>query len=409
MSETVTRVTRAPGLRCGPLAGWTERLDPTGSLGRVPGRRTARTTAAAVLAFVAADSLHTSSTPVLAPLTALLVARLTTYETVTSSVDRVVSVVAGVVVAVALTSVVGLTWWSLGAAIGLSLVLAQLLRLGANRLEVPISAMIVLAVGGDEHQAVGRVVETLVGAAVGVGVSLVVAPPLQVRPAADALRELAGGLAGVLRGLAADLRGDWDRAAADRWLDQARALGPAVAHADRALAQAEQSARLHPRGGVARQASPRLRTGLSGLEHGYVALRSLCRALLDRTYWVPEPGQAYDPRAREALALALEEAADAVTAVGAHAAGTPGDGAEEALQARRVSLRLRRDQLSALLHVDPVHDEAAWQQHGALLASVDRLRVEIDAAAAVPPAGPGPLHGRQALRRALVPASRSTS
>jgi hypothetical protein len=406
MSETSTRAT---GQLPGPLARWTERLDPTGSLGRVPGRRTARTTAAAVLAFVVADALHTSPQPVLAPLTALLVARLTTYETVTSSVDRVVSVVAGVVVAVTLASVVGLTWWSLGAAIALSLVLGQLLRLGSNRLEVAISAMIVLAVGGNEHQAVGRVVETLVGAAVGVGVSLVVAPPLQVRPAAEALTDLSGGLAEVLRGLATDLRADWDRVAADRWLDRARALGPAVGRADRALDQAEQSARLHPRGGVARSASPRLRTGLSGLEHGYVALRSLCRALLDRTYWVPEQGQAYDPRAREALALVLEEAADAVTAVGAYAAGAPGDGADEALQARRVSLRLRRDELSALLHVDPVHDEAAWQQHGALLASIDRLRVEIDAAAAAPPVDAGPLHGRQALRRALVPASRSTS
>jgi hypothetical protein len=371
---------------------------------RLPGRRTSRTTAAAVLAFVVAERLHTSPEPVLAPLTALLVARMTTYETVTSSVDRVLSVVAGVLVAVGLASVVGLTWWSLGAAIGLSLVLGQLLRLGPNLLEVPISAMIVLAVGGDEQQALGRVIETLVGAAVGVGVSLVVAPPLQVRPAAEALADLADGMSGVLRGLATDLRGQWTREAADRWLERSRAQGAAVARADRALVQAEQSARLHPRGSVAREASPRLRTALSGLEHGSVALRSLCRALLDRTYWVQTPDQAYGESAREALARALEEAADAFRAVGAHAVAPFGEEAAR-LAAHRDALRERRDAVSGLLVVDPAHDEPAWQQHGALLASLDRLRVELDAATAPPPPWrrePGPLQPRPALRRVLV-------
>ena len=45
----------------------------------------------------------------------------------------------------------------------------------------------------------------------------------------------------------------------------------------------------------------------------------------------------------------------------------------------------RRDRLGALLLVDPHVDPAAWQQHGALLAAVDRLRVEI-AAAEIDPA-----------------------
>ena len=34
-----------------------------------------------------------------------------------------------------------------------------------------------------------------------------------------------------------------------------------------------------------------------------------------------------------------------------------------------------------MLAVDPLVDEAAWSQHGSLLAAVDRLRVEIAAAA----------------------------
>lgn len=75
------------------------------------------------------------------------------------------------------------------------------------------------------------------------------------------------------------------------------------------------------------------------------------------------------------------EATEAFCAVGAFAAG-PGAAAEPGLDDRRQSRWFHRDQLSTLLLVDPLHDEAAWQQRDALLASIDRLRVEIDAVAA---------------------------
>ena len=378
--------------------------------GRLPGLRTAKTTTAAVLAFLAADALTTTPAPVLAPLTALLVVQLTTYDTLTSGVERVVSVLAGVLVAVGLATVVGLTWWSLGLAVGASLVIGLLLRLGPNLLEVPISAMIVLALGGGAEQAEGRVVETLIGAAVGVAVNLLVAPPLHVRPASDALAGLADAMAAVVRGLADELRYGWSREAADRWLGEARGLARVVARADSTLARAEQSGRFNPRGSLARAAQPRLRTGLSGLEHGYVVLRSLCRALLDRAYYVPVGEQSFSSPAREALAHALDEVADLMVGVGVHTGGT-GDDDQSRRQLLEGLERLRqsRDRLSRLLLVDPVHDEAAWQQHGALLADVDRLRVELAAAVALPsqswPSRPVPPRLRRGLRRSLVPRS----
>ena len=63
------------------------------------------------------------------------------------------SVVAGVGLAVLLSIAVGLSWWSLGLLIGLSLVVGQVLRLGDNLLEVPISAMLVLGVGAASARA----------------------------------------------------------------------------------------------------------------------------------------------------------------------------------------------------------------------------------------------------------------
>ncbi len=95
--------------------------------------------------------------------------------------------------------------------------LGQLLRLGQHLLEVPIRAMIVLAVGG-AGQTAGRIWETLIGAGVGIAVNAVLAAPLHVQPTADALDELSERIAAFVRDLAAQLRREWSRSAAERWL-----------------------------------------------------------------------------------------------------------------------------------------------------------------------------------------------
>ncbi|MGC9665466.1 FUSC family protein [Planosporangium sp. 12N6] len=355
--------------------------------GRVPGLRTAKTTLAAVLAYVVADAVGTSAQPVLASLTALLVVQLTMYDTVAHGVQRVASVLAGVLVALGVATFAGLTWWSLGAVVAVSLVVGLLLRLGPHLLEVPISAMLVLAVGGAEEVAVERVYETLVGAAVGVLVNLVIVPPLHVRPAGAAIGHLADRMARLLRGLAGDVRANWSRAAADHWLTEARALGAEVARADRSLERAEQSARLNPRTGTVRQVQPLLRTALTGLEHGYVSLRNLCRALFDRTYFLPtgQEARAYDEEERTALADVLECAAAALESTVPLVAGTaPADAVRMDVDAHLAELHRRRDRLGEVLVVDPRADQGAWQQHGALVAAVDRLRVEVEAAVRPP-------------------------
>lgn len=403
--------------RRGPAAPrWLARWVPGGGLGarQVPGLRTIKTTAAAVLAYVAAEQLGTSSQPVLASLTALLVVQLTMYETIAHGLQRVASVLSGVLLAISVAAYVGLTWWSLGVVVGVSLVVGLLLRLGPHLLEVPISAMLVLAVGGAEQAATGRVVETLVGAAAGILVNLVVAPPLHVRPAEQAMAELAERLAGFLRELAAQLRSDWSRSAADHWLNVARSLGAEVARADRSLLRAERSAQLNPRGASARAAQPRLRTALIGLEHSHVSLRGLCRALFDRTFFLPEVdgAAAYDPVTRAALADVLESSAEAMRAVGAvvvgavgttadPSGGPPADRARQEVARHLVEQRRRRDRLAQLLATDAHADQAVWQQHGALLAGFDRLRVEVEASVRPPAEGWRPALMTERQRRVV--------
>lgn len=372
--------------------------------GRTPGLRTAKATLAVVLAYVVAEALHLSDHhPIVAPLVALLVVQLTLYQSLAHGLGRVGGVLAGVGVAVLVAHFVGLTWWSLGAVVAGSIVVGKILRLGAHLFEAPITAMLLLEVGGSGTLGLARVEEAILGALVGIGVSVLVAPPLYLQPAGAAIGELAERMARFATGLGAAITGPWSRQAADHWMGQARAVAEEVRRAEVTVERAEEAARLNPRGHRGRDAHPRFRATLTALERCHLTLRTLSRAVLDRTYFVPQGEQsaAYTPEQRVALADLLVTAGSAIGAVAPIAAGgEAADAARLRVEGHLVTLDERRTRLAGLLATDPVVDEAAWSQHGSLLAAVDRLRVEIAAAAreVVPPAQPEAPLARQVRR-----------
>ena len=235
----------------------------------------------------------------------------TLASTFVSGLQRVLSVVAGVALAVVLASIVGLTWWSLGALVAASIVVGQLLRLGPHLLEVPISAMLVLGVGhaaGAESVASGRIMETVVGAIAGVLVNVAFPPPVATRDASRAVTAFAKEIAALLSAAAEALEGGpipGDLAA--QWLEDARRLTRQAPRVERALAHAEQSRRLNlralrhpPQGG--------LRSSLDALEHTSISMRTLFRAMHDatqrRTGVQDDPDYATDVRCSAAVLMA---------------------------------------------------------------------------------------------------------
>ncbi|MGV9573468.1 FUSC family protein, partial [Streptomyces nigra] len=134
--------------------------------------QTLRSAAAATIAYVIALRLSPEVAPLTAPLTALLVVQVTFYATLTNGIRRVNSVVAGVLVAIAFSLLVGLTWWSLGLLIVAALGVGHLVRVHEYVPEVAISAMLVLGVTSVGDVAWARVLETLIGAVVGLGFNL---------------------------------------------------------------------------------------------------------------------------------------------------------------------------------------------------------------------------------------------
>jgi hypothetical protein len=354
-----------------PLTEWRGRGTP-------PGLRTAKTTLAAVISWELARRLTGSGAPVLAPLTALLVTQLTVVETVTEGLQRVGSVVVGVLLAVGLASLLGLQWWSIGLVVFASLAVGQVLRLGASRLEVPISALLVLVVGGQSGVARARVLETLIGAAVGVAVNVVVAPPVYVQSAGEAIFELAEAMARLLRDGGAELAAGWSGEEAYDRLQRARELDRPLGRARSALGRAEDSLRLNPRRRRVGDPSGDLRSALSALEHATILVRGLCRSLLDLD--TVTGGRGPDPALRAALGDLLTQTGDAVRAFGELAAANlPGLPANEAPLRRALGrARASRDKVAAAMAAGPREDPGAWQVHGAVLANTDRLLSEID-------------------------------
>jgi len=340
----------------------------------------ARLASTAVFAYLLALQLPDSPRPVLAPLTALLVIQVTLYQTLRSAIQRVASVVAGVLVAVVLSAAVGFTWWSLGLTIVAALALGYVLHLGAEILEVPISAMLILSVD-TRAAATSRIVETLVGAGAGLLSGLIFAGP-RVQPAEEAVDDLCRQMANLLDQMAQGLVGGVAKDASGDWLSQARALGGEIRRVDSALRQAEESVRLYPRSLLLPGVGISLRRTLEIMEHAAVTVRGLARSVADSSGLEADQSPLRDAEIQTGLAEVLRELAEAVRLYGRlvrtlDPAGL--DRLESELDRHLTAARERQDELSGLLGTDPAAQPVGWPLRGELISHLDRLRNELQA------------------------------
>lgn len=354
--------------------------------GQAAAARAVRLAAAATLAYLAALKLSDDKRPITAALTALLIVQVTFFGTITDTVRRIVSVLVGVGLAIAAAELVGLHWWSLASIVLVSILTGQALRLGPHLLEVPISAMLILAAGGAAGvRAFDRINETLIGAAVGVLATILVPQQPRVRTAGMAVERFGDSLARLLDRAASSLRdGPVSREEANSWLDELRTLTSRVESIERELDEARESRRLNPRAVGVPDTTPDLRTGLMALEHAGVALRAVFRSFgegPDITRDEAHPDGSGDDELREVIAVLLADIAramrDFATLVRAESDETGEPHAEELADALD-AVREARVRLTELLLIDPGNDVGLWQRRGSLLAGVERVLAELD-------------------------------
>ncbi|MET9887774.1 aromatic acid exporter family protein [Streptomyces sp. NPDC006430] len=338
-----------------------------------------RSTAAAVVSYVVALWLSSEPAPLTAPLTALLVVQVTLYTTLTTAIRRVNSVVAGVLVAIGFSALVGLTWWSLGLVILTSLVVGHLVRVDEFVPEVAISAMLVLGVTQVAATAWDRVLETLIGAVVGLLFNVFLAPPVWVAPASEAITSLAGRMRDLMDHLGQELAEHTPVEKAAARLHEARRLDNDIAQVDSALRQAEDSLRLNPRVKEGLLFRLVLRTGLDTLEICAVVLRVCCRTLTDLARTRTD-GSLFPDDVATALrelfghmAIAVESFAVLITAQISASA----EEAEERLTQELAAAWVSRERAALLLQEEARSRPGSWQLYGALLAEADRVLDEL--------------------------------
>ena len=342
--------------------------------------QTVRSAFAATIAYVIALRLSPEAAPLTAPLTALLVVQVTLYATLTNGFRRVNAVVTGVLVAIAFSLLVGLTWWSLALLLVASLAVGRLVRVEEYVPEVAISAMLVLGVTTVGDTAWARVVETLIGAVVGLGCNLLLAPPVWVEEAGASIEGLARRLRQLMLRMGEEAAGRTPADRAAERLHEARRLDHDIVEVDAALRQAEDSLRLNPRVREGLLHRVVLRTGLDTLEICTVVLRVLARSFTDLAK-EREPEPLFETETGAALEQLLSEIADAVVSfavlVTTHLSASA-ESAEERLTAELRTAAGTRDKLAVLLREEAEGETRHWQLLGAVLTEVDRILDELD-------------------------------
>jgi hypothetical protein len=343
--------------------------------------QTVRATVAATLAYAVAQQLSTTPAPLTAPLTALLVVQVTLYSTLKTSVRRVNSVVVGVVIAIGFSSVMGLSWWSLGLIILAALTVGQFIRVGEFVNEVAISAMLVLGVTQLASQAWDRVLETLIGAGVGLAFNLFFAPPVWVETAGESIEDLARRVRQLLLRLGEELGSPTPVERAAERLHEARRLDQYIAEVDAALRQAEDSLRLNPRISEGLLSRLVLRTGLDTLEICVVVVRVIARSLTDLAKRRAPDEPLFPQEIAAGLEDLLEHLGGALVSFGVLVTTQVSRDAEDAearLTAELTAAWASREHVAHLLLQQVQEHPLAWQLHGSLLAEVDRILDELD-------------------------------
>jgi uncharacterized membrane protein YccC len=216
---------------------------------RAPVLQVVKSAVATIAAWLLAGWLVPGPLPVFAAIAALLVVQPSVNQSFAKALERSIGVIAGVVIAVAMSLLLGPQSWVVLLAIVVAMMVAWVFRAtpGTGN-QVAISAMLVLALGSSDPQyAVNRIVETLIGVAIGLVVNALVVPPVLAAPARRDLGLLGTELAASLDRLADALPTVQKSADLQALMVEARLLRPMQVAAEASVTAGEESLTLNPR------------------------------------------------------------------------------------------------------------------------------------------------------------------
>src|SRR5262249_28291552 len=152
-----------------------------------------------------------------------------------------------VIMALLVGGFIGVNAFTLAAVVLVAQLIGRLLRLPqVGSAQVVTTALLVLTVGGVTSftYGVGRVVETLVGALVGVAINALLVPPTHLSAAVDDYHARAAALSAELKDIAGSLKQGLTQEAAAQYLARTREEAHRFTQTHQALKRAEDSLRM---------------------------------------------------------------------------------------------------------------------------------------------------------------------
>ncbi|WP_188435640.1 FUSC family protein [Microbacterium murale] len=216
---------------------------------RAPLLQVVKSAVATIGAWLIAGWLVPGPLPVFAAIAALLVVLPSVNQSFAKAIERSLGVIVGVVIATGLSLLLGPQSWVVLLAIVVAMLVAWVFRAtpGMGN-QVAISAMLVLALGSSSPQyALDRIVETLIGVAIGIIVNALIVPPVLTAPARRDLGLLGAEIAASLDRLASALPTAQTPAQLQGLMVEARLLRPMLIAAEASISAGEEALTLNPR------------------------------------------------------------------------------------------------------------------------------------------------------------------
>lgn len=194
----------------------------------------AKSALAAGVAWLVSAPITGVGAPILASLTALVVVQVSARGSFRTAIERTIAVVIGVLAALAIGDAITLDALTVTLLVGASLTVAELvLRLPrAAARQVPVSVMVVLTTVSvsDEWSSLHRAADTLIGAMVGVVISVGL-PVSRLVDGRQTLQRLSSGIQDALLAMGEGLRHDWSTEQTEEWRRRAREVRQRMAPA----------------------------------------------------------------------------------------------------------------------------------------------------------------------------------
>ncbi|GAA3169158.1 aromatic acid exporter family protein [Streptomyces ramulosus] len=358
---------------------------------RRPGRLVhgIKASAAALAAWTLAGPVAPDGRAYVAVATALLMANAATvYRSVTNALQSIGAKVLGLVLALLTVRLLGPTAGAI-AVIALLTVLAGPRRTAGGRGQVASTAVVALAVmaGDPMGGLVSPVLQTLVGAAVGIAVNALVLPPLHVDESDSAVRALARTLGELLHDMGAGLaQGEW-RSRAHGWLHRGRQLERHLAFAQEQVRQADESLRWNARcvtHGRHADVPPGRRGEVTygelfhALRGVSLQVRGIARTLADSAY-DHRPDRHLGPQFLDRYAETLRLAGAAVRGLVDDPRAEDGrPGPREQLQKAIEEVLAWHETMTDLVGRGALTRPDAWHVYGSLMTDMERLLADLD-------------------------------